>query len=102
MPVELVDRSGFDVVFGIVATIVVLGAVAAIVLGALNMAKIRSADHNPATVEADLAIRVLDSELLAPPKSKEERLRELDDLRARGVITAEEHGSARAAVLSAP
>jgi competence protein ComGC len=102
MPEETLDTSGFDAVFGIVTVVVVIGIVAVIVLIAVNAIKVRRAGHNPATLDADLAVRVLESELLAPVKSKEERLRELDELRARGVISAEEHSAARAGVLSAP
>jgi hypothetical protein len=44
----------------------------------------------------------MDSELLAPRPSLEARLAELDDLHARGVITADEHAKARAEVLAGP
>ena len=51
---------------------------------------------------AELVARAMDSELLAPRPSLEARLAELDDLHARGVITADEHAKARAEVLAGP
>ena len=102
MPENSLDTSGFEVAFGIVFALVLAVFALSIVLAIVNAQKVRRAGHNPATLETDLAVRALDSEALAPRRSKEDQLRELDDLRARGVITAEEHGTARADVLSAP
>jgi hypothetical protein len=51
-------------------------------------------------MQTELAARAMDSELLAPRPSLEARLAELDDLHARGVITADEHAKARAEVLA--
>ena len=67
------------------------------------------------TVDQDLAARLMQSEMLRPAdgtagaaaggaaggaaKSVEERLRELDDLHERGVISAEERAEARAKIL---
>ena len=65
-----------------------------------NAAKARELGHDPLTMQTELAARAMDSGLLAPQKSLEARLAELDDLRARGVITAEEHAKARADALA--
>ena len=72
---------------------------------------------NPLTMDSDLAARLMESEVLraaapadagptpagAPSgtagRSVEDRLRELDDLHERGVISAEERAAARATVL---
>jgi uncharacterized membrane protein len=55
---------------------------------------------DPLAAEAQLAARAANSALLAPPRSLEARLAELDDLRARGVISAEELATARAKALA--
>ncbi len=55
---------------------------------------------DPFAAEAQLAARAAGSELLAPRRSLEDRLRELDDLRSRGVISDEEHATARARALA--
>jgi hypothetical protein len=67
-----------------------------------NAAKARELGHDPLTMQTELAARAMDSELLAPRPSLEARLAELDDLHARGVITADEHAKARAEVLAGP
>ena len=55
---------------------------------------------DPLAAEAQLAARAANSQLLAPRRSLEERLAELDDLRSRGVISADEHATARAKALA--
>jgi hypothetical protein len=55
---------------------------------------------DPLAAEAQLAARAANSGLLAPPRSLEARLAELDDLAARGVISAEELATARAKTLA--
>jgi hypothetical protein len=71
-----------------------------IVLVSRNAAKARALGHDPLTMQTELAARAMDSSLLAPQKSLEARLAELDELRARGVISAEEHAKARADTLA--
>jgi len=103
-PVELdpfaAAPPGFQAMFVIIGLIVTVGFVFTIVLAARNFAKIRKAGHDPLTLQADLATRALDSELLAPKQSMEQRLAELDDLVTRGVITDEERVAARADILA--
>lgn len=60
---------------------------------------LQEAGLDPLAAQAQLAGRVANSSLLAPPTGVEGRLRELDDLRARRVITAEEYERARATAL---
>ena len=55
---------------------------------------------DPLAAEAQLAARAANSQLLAPRRSLEDRLAELDDLRSRGVISEEEHTTARAKALA--
>ncbi|MBF4613889.1 SHOCT domain-containing protein [Curtobacterium sp. VKM Ac-1376] len=50
-------------------------------------------------MQEDIAHRALQSRTLAPDRPLEQRLAELDDLHARGVISDEEHRAARAAAL---
>ena len=54
---------------------------------------------NPLTAQAQLAAKLMNSEILAPTQSLEQRLTELDDLHRRGVISSEEHATARAKAL---
>ena len=90
----------FPVLFGVMAAIVVAGFVFTIVQLVRNARKVHQAGHDPFTMQADLANRALDSELLRPAKSTTERLAELDRLRAADTITADEYASARATVLA--
>lgn len=70
---------------------------------------IKKAGYDPLTVDAALAAKVLDSDMLrssnaagnaAPAASREERLAEVDALHARGVISDDERAAARAATLA--
>ncbi|WP_246139983.1 SHOCT domain-containing protein [Protaetiibacter larvae] len=65
-----------------------------------NVRKAKELGHDPLTMETELTARAIDSKLLAPEVSTEARLAELDDLHARGVITATEYATARAEVIS--
>ncbi|MCU1570507.1 MAG: hypothetical protein JWR33_1248 [Naasia sp.] len=96
---DLPGEGAFTLVFGVAAVVIGLGFVATIVLAVINFRRVRDAGHNPFTLETDLATRALDSGLLAPSRSVEDRLRELQGLRDRGVITAEEYATARADIL---
>jgi hypothetical protein len=65
---------------------------------------LRSGGLNPFVAKEQLEARLAQSQLMTPPdpvKSIEQRLAELDDLRDRGVISADEHAAARAKVISA-
>ncbi|GAA1789000.1 SHOCT domain-containing protein [Agromyces lapidis] len=100
-PDPFVAASGaFGTVFVLACLIVAGGIVVSIVLAIRNYNKARSAGHDPFTLQTDLATRALDSELLAPKQTLEQRLAELDDLATRGVITSEERAAARTELLS--
>jgi hypothetical protein len=90
----------FTGLFAIVGILILAGTAAVVVLIVLNVRKVKRAGHNPLTVNADLSVRALDSALLAPEKSIEARLAELDDLLKRGVISTDEHSQARMRLLS--
>ncbi|MDT3331016.1 SHOCT domain-containing protein [Microbacterium aquilitoris] len=96
----------FSAFFGLAVVLVIAGAVFSVVVAARKRRILRDAGIDPFTVDAAIAAKVLRSDLLAPSTpaaqvapSIEKRLAELDDLRARGVISEDEHREARAAVL---
>jgi hypothetical protein len=70
------------------------------VAAARNKRALEAGGLDPLAAEAQLAARAANSQLLAPRRSLEERLTELDDLRSRGVISDEEHATARANALA--
>ena len=61
---------------------------------------VKSQGVDPLSVPGQVVGRLAKSDLLASEGSVEARLQELDDLRARGVISDEEHRAARARVLA--
>ena len=91
---------GFATFFGIVVLFIIAVAVVMVVMISRNAAKARELGHDPLTMQTELAARAMDAELLAPRPSLEARLAELDELHARGVITADEHAKARAEALA--
>lgn len=70
------------------------------VLVILNYRKLRKAGVSGITPAADLAGRLANSDLLAPSRSIEEKLADLDGLLAQGTISAEEHAAARIKIIS--
>jgi hypothetical protein len=86
--------------FALAVLFIIAVAVVMVVMISRNAAKARELGHDPLTMQTELAARAMDSELLAPRPSLEARLAELDDLHARGVITADEHAKARAEALA--
>ncbi len=106
--------SGFATLFAIIVVLVIAGGVAGVVINARRYRLLRRAGHDPLTVDAAIAAKILDSDLLrsdttrpegadaleAPERSVEQRLAEVDDLHARGVISADERAAARAAILA--
>ena len=92
--------SAFGVIFAIASIVITAGFITVIVIIVRNFARAKAAGHDPLTLETDLAMRALDSEILAPAKSIEQRLAEIDDLAARGIISPDERQAARAEVLA--
>ena len=90
----------FEVAFGVVALLILVGFVLTIALAVRNVRAVRRAGRDPWTLQAEIATQLASSSALAPSRSLEERLAELDDLLARGVISASENAAARAAVLA--
>ncbi|WP_416395422.1 MULTISPECIES: SHOCT domain-containing protein [unclassified Curtobacterium] len=91
----------FGVLFGVVAAVIGLGFVAIVVTVVLRSARMAKRGQNPFTMQEDLAYQAMQSRTLAPEKSLEQRLAELDDLHARGVISDDEYRAARAEALRA-
>ena len=99
--------TGIEGFFGIVLLLIVGGAIFSVVVGVRKYRILKDAGADPFTVDAAVAAKVLRSDVLRPTsaeqgtgaRSLEERLRELDDLFARGVISEDEHREARAAAL---
>lgn len=94
----------FDVAATIITVggvIVVLGIVATIVLAIYRAKRMSDRGQNPLTLQEDLAYRAMQSRTFAPPTTLEQRLAELDDLHRRGVISDDEHRTARAEALRA-
>ncbi len=60
----------------------------------------KNAGLDPFTLQTELAVRAAKSEMLAPKKTLEEKLAELDSLLARGLITRDEYTQARLKALS--
>ncbi|MGH3651911.1 SHOCT domain-containing protein [Glutamicibacter sp.] len=65
-----------------------------------NHRKAKSAGFDPLTLETDLMARAANSAMLAPKKSLEDKLSELDSLHSRGIITRDEFLQARRDALS--
>jgi Tfp pilus assembly protein PilV len=93
------SSSGFSIFFVIVAVLVVAVFVLVITVFVRNARAVRRSGHDPLTLQADLATRLMNSDLLSSRRPVEERLQELDALRSRGTITDSEHAAARAEVL---
>lgn len=112
-PAPGLDTSGMAAGFSIVFTLAILAVVAGIAFSIFVAVRkyrvIKRSGHDPFTVDAAVAAKVLNSDLLrpgtavddaAPAKSLEQRLAEVDELHARGVISDGERVAARAAILA--
>lgn len=102
--------AAFSGIFAVFFIIALIGLAVSVYIGIRKYAVIKKAGHDPLTVDAALAAKVLNSDMLrpapgraagdvAPAKSLEERLSEIDDLHARQVISDDERAAARAAIL---
>ncbi|MCA5923210.1 SHOCT domain-containing protein [Curtobacterium oceanosedimentum] len=89
----------FGVAFGVVAALMLLTTLTIVLVTLYRGKRMADRGQNPLTVQEDLAHRAMQSRTLAPDTPLEQRLAELDDLHARGVISDEEHRRARAEAL---
>ncbi|MDO9398051.1 MAG: hypothetical protein Q7T71_16015 [Herbiconiux sp.] len=90
----------FPILFVIVAAVIAIVIVVIIVQAVASVRRVRRAGHNPLTLHADLATKLLDSQVLSREKPTEERLAELERLRQAQVISGDEYAQARARVLA--
>jgi hypothetical protein len=90
----------FPILFVIVAAVIAVVVVVIVVQAVANVRRVRQAGHDPLTLQADLATRLLDSEALSPARSTEDRLGELERLRESSAISGDEYTQARARVLA--
>ena len=91
---------GFGVVFALFILVFVGIVVTGVVLGVRNYRKAKDAGVDIFTLQTDLAVKAANSQFLAPAQSKEQRLAELDSLKAKRVINDEEYTAARIKILS--
>lgn len=94
----------YDLVWTLVAVggiVTLLGIVAVLVVAVYRSRRMVARGQNPLTVPEDLAYRAMHAQVLGPVPTREQRLAELDDLHRRGVITDDEHRTARAEALRA-
>lgn len=88
------------VFFALVAVLFVGIVIVMVVAASRSKRALEAGGLDPLAAEAQLAAQAANSQLLAPRRPIEERLRELDDLRSRGVISDEEHQDARRRALA--
>jgi hypothetical protein len=89
------------IAFFVVFVFLFIGVVFVITMSVARSRKaLEGAGLDPLAADAQLAARAADSRLLAPARTIEDRLRELDDLHSRGVISDDEHATARAKALA--
>jgi hypothetical protein len=84
----------------VVPVLMVVILVVGIIVAIVNAMRVVQRGHNPLTLQTDLQLQALDSEVLAPSQSLEVRLAEVDALLAKGAISESEHATARAAILA--
>lgn len=97
----MATSTGFEGFFALFLVLFVAAAIFSVAVGIRKYRILRDAGTDPFTVDAAVAAKVLKSDMLNTPAERptEERLAELDGLLARGVISADEHRDARAAIL---
>ncbi|KXO99513.1 hypothetical protein [Tsukamurella pseudospumae] len=93
-------EAAFPIFFGLLG-LAIVSVFVAIAVGAVRnnrAAKARGVDLT--TLDTELRIQALQSRALGADRSIEQRLAEIDDLAARGVIDADERATARAKILA--
>jgi hypothetical protein len=99
-----VDVGAVEVLIVVIFVIFVFMFIGIVLFMALTAARSKRALEagglDPLAAEAQIAARAANSQLLAPRRSLEDRLTELDDLRTRGVNSEEEYATARAKALA--
>lgn len=91
--------SSFDSMLSLFIVVAVVVAIGGAVVTFMNWKKAADAGVNPFTMETEAMTTLIKSQALAPEKTLEQRLAELDALHAKGAITAAELATARAEAL---
>jgi hypothetical protein len=89
----------FPWIFGAFVVIILCGFLLVGFTIARNRRTLRRAGIDPGTASSQLAVRLLNSQALAPQASAEQRLAELTGLRDRGLITEEEYQTRRRQII---
>ena len=84
----------FSVFFTAICIFIGLVFVFVIYAGAKNWRAMRAKGINPITAQAEITARMATGKIIEGP-SLEEKLREIDDLHARGLISDDEHREGR-------
>lgn len=90
----------FGIFFVVILVIIVSGIIFSVVVAARNYGRAKAAGYSPLTMQTDLAVKALDSSLLAPARSLADKLAEVDALFASKTITEAEHAAARHSILA--
>ncbi|GAA2958206.1 SHOCT domain-containing protein [Glutamicibacter bergerei] len=91
--------SAIPLLTGIFAVLFILFVGFIIYIAVRNYKATRKAGFDPFTLQTDVATRLARSQMLAPKKTTEQKLSELDDLLTRGIISREEYTQARSQAL---
>ncbi|NQX28556.1 SHOCT domain-containing protein [Microbacteriaceae bacterium VKM Ac-2854] len=93
--------AGFDLMLTLVPIFIVLVIVVMVVLVVMNVRRARQHGLNPLTMQTDLAARFIKNGVGANPDAPlQDRLAELEALKASGTITEREYAQARASALN--
>lgn len=92
--------SAFPFFFAVLGLGIVSVFVGIVVVAVKNGRAARERGVDLTTLDTELRIQALQSQVLAAGKTLEERLAEIDDLAERGVIDADERAAARAKILA--
>ncbi len=92
--------SQFPFPLNLIPYVVVIGWVVVPILVIMNYRKLKKVGVSGLTAPADLVGKLANSDLLAPSRTIEDRLSELDALLAEGTISRDEHAAARIKIIS--
>ena len=101
MPVDpFAQTPEFSTLFVIAGLLVATTFVVVIALAIRGAAKVHKSGHDPLTLQADLAVRLLDSDALSVRKPQQQRLADVEALFTTGAISESERAAARATILA--
>ncbi|MBC7763312.1 MAG: hypothetical protein H7201_16305 [Candidatus Saccharibacteria bacterium] len=101
MPIDpFAQTPEFSTLFVSVGVLVAISFAVVIALAVRSAAKVHKAGHDPLTLQADLAVRLLDSDALSIRKPQQQRLADIEALFTTGVNSESERATARATILA--